>query len=190
MSRWDDRTDRQERLQRAGDRHDERWERERMRRRYGPAMRRWTGEGFDQRYPDPRWDGEQYGLDPRTEGQRHWMEDHSRFDPDRARMRRGPYAGRGPKNWAVSDERLRDMVSERMAHHSHLDASDIEVDVSDCEVTLRGTVDNRLQKRLADDIADRVPGVRDVHNHLTLRRETETERQHQAPVEPAKTRTG
>lgn len=82
----------------------------------------------------------------------------------------GPYAGRGPRGYKRSDERLHDEVSERLSEHGHLDASDVEVSTRDAEVTLVGTVEDRRQKRLADDLAASVPGIRDVHNRLKIGR--------------------
>jgi osmotically-inducible protein OsmY len=56
-----------------------------------------------------------------------------------------------------------------MADHPDLDASDIDVMVAaDGIVTLQGTVASRRAKRLAEDLADSVTGVRDVHNELRL----------------------
>jgi osmotically-inducible protein OsmY len=78
------------------------------------------------------------------------------------------YRGRGPKGFQRSDDRLRELVSERLADHHDIDASDIEVTVSNGEVTLQGTVDDRRTKRLAEDVAESVSGVRDVHNQLRV----------------------
>ncbi len=83
----------------------------------------------------------------------------------------GPYTGVGPRNYKRSDERICEDVSARLTEHGWIDASDIDVNVDNGEVTLTGTVDSRATKRLAEDIADSVPGVRDVHNRLTFRRE-------------------
>lgn len=84
---------------------------------------------------------------------------------------RGPYResfrGRGPKNWRRPDERVRELVNERLTDHDDVDATDIEVAVADGEVTLTGTVPNRHQKRSAEDAAWSC-GVRDVHNRLTI----------------------
>lgn len=49
-----------------------------------------------------------------------------------------------------------------------LDASEIDVEVKNGEVTLTGNVANHRAKRLAEDIADSVYGVHDVHNRLEL----------------------
>lgn len=81
---------------------------------------------------------------------------------------RGRHAGRGPKGWHRSDERIREDINERLTDHPDIDASDIEVQVKDGEVTLSGTTDDRHSKRLAEDIAERVSGVKDVHNQIRV----------------------
>ncbi|HEX7809264.1 MAG TPA: BON domain-containing protein [Thermoanaerobaculia bacterium] len=80
------------------------------------------------------------------------------------------YRGRGPKGFQRSDERLRELISERLADHDAIDASEIEVTVTNGEVTLVGTVDDRRTKRLAEDLAESVGGVHDVHNQLKVDR--------------------
>ena len=52
-----------------------------------------------------------------------------------------------------------------------IDASDVDVRVSEGEVTLIGTVESRRDKRLLEDMIDDVSGVRDVHNQVRVRRE-------------------
>jgi osmotically-inducible protein OsmY len=79
------------------------------------------------------------------------------------------YAGRGPRNYRRSDESIREDVNEHLTRNPQLDASDIEVVVDNGEVTLHGEVADRHAKHLAEDIADDVSGVSDVHNHLKVR---------------------
>lgn len=81
----------------------------------------------------------------------------------------GPYVGRGPRGYGRSDERITEEVCQRLTEAGQLDASDMEVEVSGGEVTLKGSVDSRRAKRLAEDIADTVTGVVDVHNQLRVR---------------------
>lgn len=81
---------------------------------------------------------------------------------------RGRFTGRGPKNYQRSNERIREDVSERLEQNPDLDASEIEVFVEDREVRLEGRVEDRRSKRLAEDLAEAVPGVKDVHNHLKV----------------------
>lgn len=85
----------------------------------------------------------------------------------------GPYAGRGPRGYRRSDERVREDVCERFTQHGYLDATDVEVAVRVGEITLTGTVATRMQKRLAEDIAEAVFGVVEVHNHLRVQRPEE-----------------
>lgn len=49
-----------------------------------------------------------------------------------------------------------------------LDASGIEVTCEQGEITLEGTVPDRPAKRRAEDLAERISGVVDVHNRLRL----------------------
>jgi hypothetical protein len=78
------------------------------------------------------------------------------------------YAGVGPRGYKRPDARIWEDVCERLTADADVDASDITVDVSQGEVTLRGTVESRRVKRRAEDLAEDVSGVRDVHNHLRL----------------------
>jgi hypothetical protein len=78
---------------------------------------------------------------------------------------------RGPKGYKRSDERVREDVNDRLAQQDHFDPSDIEVSVQGGEVTLTGTVQSRQEKFLAEEIADDVSGVTEVHNQLRVRRE-------------------
>lgn len=80
------------------------------------------------------------------------------------------YAGRGPRNYRRSDTRIAEDVIDALTDDPDVDASDIEVEVRDREVTLTGFVDDRRQKRRADDDALGVPGVEDVHNRIRVRR--------------------
>jgi osmotically-inducible protein OsmY len=82
--------------------------------------------------------------------------------------RRESFTGRGPKNYKRSDERVREDASEALSHHHEIDASEIEVDVKDGVVTLRGEVDHRSTKRMAEDSIEHLSGVKDVRNELTV----------------------
>ena len=78
----------------------------------------------------------------------------------------GKFAGKGPKNYQRSDERIREDVCQRLTDHPAVDASEIEVAVQEGQVTLTGTVEDRRMKRLAEDVAGETPGVHDVHNQI------------------------
>jgi BON domain-containing protein len=81
----------------------------------------------------------------------------------------GPFTGRGPRNYQRSDERIWEDVCDRLTQAGQLDASDIEVRVSRGEITLAGQVDSQQSKHMAEDIAEGVPGVRDMHDQIIVR---------------------
>jgi osmotically-inducible protein OsmY len=83
-------------------------------------------------------------------------------------MKPGPYIGWGPAGYQRSDERIREDICERLTLHGQIDARRIEVDVNKGEVTLRGRVDNRSAKRMAEETAESVSGVRDVQNQIRV----------------------
>lgn len=85
-----------------------------------------------------------------------------------ASVPRGSYTGIGPKGYHRSDDRIHEDVCELLTQHGHIDASDIAVKVENGEVRLTGSVRSRQMKRLAEDVADQVTGVRDVHNELQI----------------------
>lgn len=93
-------------------------------------------------------------------------------DEDAERRRRMDearnHAGRGPKGYTRSDERIREDVSDRLTDDWLIDASEIEVAVASGEVTLSGAVDSREAKRRAADCAESVSGARNVQNNLRV----------------------
>ncbi|MGE0450971.1 MAG: BON domain-containing protein [Vicinamibacterales bacterium] len=87
---------------------------------------------------------------------------------DRPRYAGGTFAGRGPRNYQRSDERIREDINECLTADPRIDASDMEVRVQSGEVTLTGTVDARKTRRLAEEVIENLPGVRDVRNELRV----------------------
>jgi hypothetical protein len=76
------------------------------------------------------------------------------------------FAGVGPRNYQRSDERIEEEVVQRLADADWVDASEVEVEVSDGVVTLEGTVESRAARRAAEDLVAEVTGVADVINRL------------------------
>jgi len=144
-----------------------------------------TGGRYSESYDHERYgERDQWGSNPRGgagNDARNWFdkasdkvqaffgdegaERRSRWDEVRA----GSHRGRGPKGYRRSDERIREDVSDRLADDSWLDASDVEVNVSGCEVTLTGFVSSRDDKRRAERLAEDVSGVDNVQNNLRVR---------------------
>lgn len=78
------------------------------------------------------------------------------------------FRGIGPKNYVIPDEKIRDDVCELLARDSRIDASEIEVDVKEGCVFLRGDVDSRRTKRLAQLVIEDLPGIEDIFNQLKI----------------------
>ncbi|MEO6404225.1 MAG: BON domain-containing protein [Ferruginibacter sp.] len=96
-------------------------------------------------------------------------------DDDAERRRRtdkmfGPHKGKGPKGYSRTDERIVDDINERLYQDSFIDASDIEVSVNNGDVVLSGTVDTKNLKRRVEDLVESVSGVKDVENHLKVKK--------------------
>ena len=103
--------------------------------------------------------------------------DRARFDdryapsyPTNYGENRYGHAGRGPKGYVRTDERIREDVCDRLSWDDEVDATDITVRVQNGEVTLEGSVETRHMKRLAADIAEGVAGVVDVYNTVRVKR--------------------
>jgi osmotically-inducible protein OsmY len=117
--------------------------------------------------------GERSGWDRVSDEVSSWFGDEEAARRREQDARQGDYSaefhrGRGPKGYKRSDDRIREDVCDRLTDDPRVDASDVEVQVSNCEVTLSGTVDSREAKRRAEDCAERVSGVTHVQNNLRV----------------------
>ena len=150
-----------------------------MARTYNPrAMnepRRTAARGGDEGWYD-RWISsiaDDVASSIRGEDEREMRIEDLRDSFNRMRRRLAPrpfgYRGRGPRGYVRSDERIQEEVCEFLTIDPYVDATEIEVSVAEGVVTLTGTVENRAEKRLAEDCVDTVPGVRDVNNNLSIR---------------------
>lgn len=113
------------------------------------------------------WNRPDYGLD-RDPGRNFGRDWGQSFNRDNSASRPGSHVGKGPKGWKRSDERIREEVSETLERHPDINASEIEVDVNEGIVTLRGAVEHRLQKRMAEDSIEYITGVKDVRNEISV----------------------
>lgn len=89
-------------------------------------------------------------------------------DEDAAQRRERDHRGRGPKDYIRSDERIREDANDRLTDDPRIDASNIALTVQTGEVTLNGTVDSRAEKRRAEDLVERISGVKHVQNNLRV----------------------
>jgi hypothetical protein len=79
------------------------------------------------------------------------------------------YRGLGPRGWKKTDERLYQDVCHALEQSREVDASGLEVVVSDGVVTLRGQLPSRGMKVIAVDLVESVPGVMDVFTEVRTR---------------------
>ncbi len=141
-----------------------------------------TFSGHPEHFGDQPWEqprSEWYGgRMPRTEDHTRWQTSGHR---EETRMGNQPsygnrfyghsgetFAGRGPRGYKRSDERIKDDVCEHLTMHPEVDASEIEVQVVNGEVTITGMVHSRWEKRRSEEIAEDVYGVNNVHNNLRV----------------------
>lgn len=68
------------------------------------------------------------------------------------------------------DEKIRGEVMEALYKDMGFDASKIEVDVSEGNVYLRGSVNSREEKKAAESCAERISGVEDIFNELKIKK--------------------
>lgn len=84
-------------------------------------------------------------------------------------LSRSNFAGRGPRGYQRTDDRIREDVCDYLTDDPRVDASDIEIQVKGGEVTLSGSVRTRDEKRFTEDDVERITGVREVNNNLKVR---------------------
>lgn len=82
--------------------------------------------------------------------------------------RQQDYTGMGPKGWKLSDEKLRERVSEVLLHSHDVDPRGLEVVVEDRVVYLRGSIPTKGMRRVAEDLVGSIPGVEDVFTELRI----------------------
>jgi osmotically-inducible protein OsmY len=96
--------------------------------------------------------GRSYGEGSENRWQDNWRESHR---------------GRGPKGYARSDERLREMICERLTDDPRIDASDIDLEVANQTVKLTGSVPDRRTKYEVEDLVEHC-GAKDIDNQLRV----------------------
>jgi BON domain len=98
--------------------------------------------------------GRDYGDDDsnRSGASQEWRESHR---------------GRGPKGYARSDDRLREVICERLTDDPRIDASEIHVEVKEQTVKLTGSVRDRRTKYEVEDLVEHC-GAKDIDNQLRV----------------------
>jgi hypothetical protein len=126
----------------------------------GQGYTGYGGQGFGQGYGEQRY-GQGYGQ---GYGEQREQGEYGR----QGQWRGAGHRGKGPMGYTRSDDRIRETVNEALSDDDNLDATHIEVTVRNGEVILSGTVEERHMKRLAEDLVERLPGVKDVQNQIKV----------------------
>lgn len=134
------------------------------RSRYGRGQER----GYDYESDRSGSGGERGWWDRASDTVASWFGDEEAERRRRMDEQRDQNRGRGPKGYRRSDDRIKEDVNDRLSE-GYLDASDVEVQVQNSEVTLTGTVNSRQDKRRAEDIAESVSGVSHVENRIRVK---------------------
>lgn len=168
------------------------WEREHHLRadRQGQDRRDIKG-GYGEEGRSGSYGSSQYSNRPasgdRAGGDRDWWdrgrdEVSSWFGDDEAERRRrmdeqragAVHRGKGPKGYRRSEERIREDAYDRLTDDDYVDATDIQVQIEGDDVVLTGSVHSREEKRRAEDLVERVSGVRNVQNRLRVEQDHST----------------
>jgi hypothetical protein len=98
------------------------------------------------------------------------------FDRSTKSEKKSRHQGKGPKGYQRSDERIFEEVSEALFRSGDVDAREIIVDVQQGYVYLRGSVESRRTKKLAEGCIENISGVKDVMNELFVKESALPER--------------
>jgi osmotically-inducible protein OsmY len=85
------------------------------------------------------------------------------------------YYGKGPKGYQRTDSRIQEEVCEVLLWSPDVDASEIEVSVTEGIVSLKGFVDSRHAKKEAERVIDHLTGIQDIQNQLIIKNQLDME---------------
>jgi hypothetical protein len=104
-----------------------------------------------------------YGYGDQGYGNQGWSSRSQRFG------QQGQHQGKGPKGYQRSDERIKELLCERLREDPEIDPSEVTITVQGGKITLEGTVDSRQTKHAIEEAADQF-GAADVQNNLRVQR--------------------
>jgi hypothetical protein len=140
----------------------------------GQGGRGFAGYGYESGYDRNRGWNEPYGEGQQYDPGGGYGSQESRYGTSQYGGQfgrgQGQHRGKGPKNYQRSDERIKEMICERLREDPEIDASEVIVNVQGGKVTFDGTVDSRHVKMEIEGIADQF-GVQEVQNNLRVQRQ-------------------
>jgi len=130
-----------------------------------------SGYGGGRTFNEPYGEGQQYGQGGEYGGQssgQGWGGPQGYGGSQGQGQSMGQHRGKGPKGYQRSDDRIKEMISERLRDDPQIDPSEVTVTVQGGKVTLEGTVDSRQVKNAIEEIAEQYGN--DVQNNLRVQR--------------------
>ncbi|HEU5135860.1 MAG TPA: BON domain-containing protein [Steroidobacteraceae bacterium] len=124
------------------------------------SQRGYGGYGGEGSYGSQGWSSQGGWREPYGEGQQYGSP---------GGYSQGMHRGKGPKNFQRSDERVKELLCERLHDDPDIDASEVTVTVQGGRIMLEGTVDSRRTKNAIEDVAEQI-GMQDVQNNLRVQK--------------------
>jgi len=140
----------------------------------GQAYGRSSSDAYDQAYGRSQQYGSQYGGDQYRAGYGQGQYGQDKYGQSGQGMQERSHRGRGPKGYERSDERIKEVICEKLTDAPNIDASNLSVEVKNKEVTLSGTVSSRKEKFAAEELIERCGGVKEIHNQLKVQSSEDT----------------
>jgi osmotically-inducible protein OsmY len=131
---------------------------------YDPA----NSSRFDRR-EDNHWSTQRHGHNSyEQQFDRHYVPDTSNRFPESGTNydMKGQHSGKGPRNYQRSDERLKEIICERLTDDPRVDARELEVEVNNCNVTITGYVADKEMKRRIEDVVEGIQGISNTENRV------------------------
>ena len=134
---------------------------------YVPGVSPYERHTFVPEYPEGAWGSGQTGPGWQGGGPQH----ASYTPPQYGQMHdygHESHAGRGPKGYKRTDDRIHEEICERLTRDPWIDAREIEVKVKHGEVKLSGKVHERRLKHMVEDAVASVSGVTEINNEIKI----------------------
>jgi hypothetical protein len=111
--------------------------------------------------------GATHPLDEILSERHYFLSSIQSFLRDRFLLEKG-YEGVPPKGFQRADDRILEDANEALMRSRRVDPSEIAISVKEGILTLNGTVPHRAMKKFAESTVEKIYGVKDVQNSLTI----------------------
>jgi osmotically-inducible protein OsmY len=139
-------------------------------RGYGAGYGSEGGFGDSGGWTEPYGEGQQYGGQQRYSQVSQGSGSSGQGYGQSGSGQRGLHRGKGPKGYQRSDDRVKELICERLRDDPEIDPGEVTINVAGGRVTLDGSVDSRRTKRAIEDIAEQFDV--EVQNNLRVTQRT------------------